>query len=140
MGDLSDKMQILSDAVRDMSGQNFNLETVPDDKLGVMVDALAALTQTDPFLIKTAEYDKGELVSLFTQASAFHNEMLEAVSKIDNLDVYRGSELRNGTFMSVESLKARQQLACESMNRLASGIRERAHLKVQLKALSVTPS
>ena len=129
----NEKMRDLSSILNELTGSDINLDSVRDADLEPIKDAISFLTDTDRFLIEQAEFEKDELVRVFSQASQLYNEIVGALANIEDDNSYTYGDLSSRTYQSIESNKARKEIAGDSMNRLAKGICQRAHLKVQLK-------
>jgi hypothetical protein len=120
----------LSQLISQINTADVSLENVDESYCEIMRDAISLMSETDKYLLECADYDKRELVNLFSQVSMISDEISESHKKISSTS---WNELSNGTYAKIEQEKMRCDIAKEAMNRISKSICMRARLKTLSK-------
>jgi hypothetical protein len=92
-------------------------------------DAIAALTDLDPYFVEAANFRPGELLLVFQRISAASNAVkeIEKIAEQKAGDWY--GDLRSDRYAEMELYKMRHKDASGALRQLASGIVERARFE-----------
>lgn len=117
----------LSKLISKINAVDVSISNIDESHCEIMRDAISLITETDKYIIECADYNKKELVNLFTQVSKISVEIAESHDDIPSSGY---GDLSNGTYSIIEHEKNRCDIAKQAMNRIANSICQRAHLKV----------
>jgi hypothetical protein len=120
----------LSKLMSQINAADVSIDNVDESYCEIMKDAISLMSETDKYILECADYDKRELVKLFSQVSMISDEISVSYKKISSSS---WSDLSNSEYAEIEQEKMRCDIAKEAMNRISKSICMRAQLKTLSK-------